>query len=163
MAIQFRCQCGREISVDESLIGRRGKCPRCNTILIVPHSNGERASEAVAAAEAPLANDALVVFEMRREDGRNRPYQVMRRSAKSYLTFAPVVAGMMVVLGFLSGYFNTFAPLELKITLVIGFAVLGAIYFLIMRATSQAMYILFDIAANSKRILELLEAERQGR
>lgn len=36
--IEFQCrQCGKELKVDRSKIGLRGKCPNCSSILVVPN------------------------------------------------------------------------------------------------------------------------------
>lgn len=49
MAIKFSCACGREITVKDELAGKRGKCPACGKIIVVP------AAEAPApVVEAPV-------------------------------------------------------------------------------------------------------------
>lgn len=38
--IEFSCrQCGNELKVDDSKVGRRGKCPRCASIIVVPDTS----------------------------------------------------------------------------------------------------------------------------
>ena len=36
MPIEVSCRCGREISVPEKYAGRRGKCPACQSVLLIP-------------------------------------------------------------------------------------------------------------------------------
>lgn len=48
-------------------------------------------------------------------------------------------------------------PMPARIFTAFVSAVSGVIYFLILRATAQAIYLLFDVARNSKASRELLE------
>lgn len=37
--IRFSCKCGKQVSVDEKYAGKRGKCPLCGEIVIIPLSD----------------------------------------------------------------------------------------------------------------------------
>lgn len=45
MAIQVTCACGKELSVNDELAGRRVKCPVCQETLSVPKAKAESQSE----------------------------------------------------------------------------------------------------------------------
>ncbi len=62
MAINFRCPCGKVLSVGEENAGRKGACPGCGAILVIPASSpsleevraaAPAADPAAAAAPAP--------------------------------------------------------------------------------------------------------------
>ncbi len=63
MAITFTCACGREITVKDGLAGRRGKCPACGQVVVVPLPEEpetvvpetQAVEEAVAVPEAEAA------------------------------------------------------------------------------------------------------------
>jgi predicted Zn finger-like uncharacterized protein len=46
--MDFQCpHCGEELTVDDSLIGMRGKCPECGNIIVVPNPNAGVTGEAL--------------------------------------------------------------------------------------------------------------------
>ncbi len=53
MSIEFSCACGQVIAVPEQMGGKKGKCPRCGSILDVPFAG--------AAVAAPFAASAAAV------------------------------------------------------------------------------------------------------
>src|SRR3954451_20132616 len=54
MALKFRCVCGRKLSAPESAVGRRGRCPECGDIFVVPSAQAlEPEPIKFAAADAP--------------------------------------------------------------------------------------------------------------
>jgi hypothetical protein len=36
MSLKFYCPCGQKLSVDESLLGKRVRCPKCARVLTPP-------------------------------------------------------------------------------------------------------------------------------
>lgn len=91
----------------------------------------------------------------RRRPGREK-YLVLRFYARllSALGFVGLVAGVLfAVLAIL--YADV--PMQLRFSNAFAAVVLGAVYFIIVRATAQAIYLLFDVARNSKASRELLE------
>lgn len=86
----------------------------------------------------------------RSPDGRKRPYLALRALAKVYTILAPVILVIMILVAL--GSFAREAPLAEKLGSSIGFLVSGGIYYLVMKAMSQAIYLLFDIAQNTSRI-----------
>lgn len=49
------------------------------------------------------------------------------------------------------------APIPERVSIAFTSAIMGGVYFVILRATAQAIYLLFDVARNSKTTRELLE------
>ena len=45
--IKFRCKCGQKISVPDEAVGKRGKCPKCQSILTVPQSTNDKISSKI--------------------------------------------------------------------------------------------------------------------
>ena len=39
MAIVVRCECGKEFETADENAGRRGRCPACQRVVIVPQAN----------------------------------------------------------------------------------------------------------------------------
>lgn len=91
-------------------------------------------------------------IDKRRPDGRKRPYLALRVLAKVYSILAPVILVIMILVC-LAGLTRE-APLVEKLGSSIGILVAGSIYYLVMTAMSQAIYLLFDIARNTSRIAE---------
>ncbi len=48
MVIHFACQCGRQLSIDESKAGRRARCPACGAELRIPNSPASVSSETLS-------------------------------------------------------------------------------------------------------------------
>jgi len=88
----------------------------------------------------------------RRADGRQRPYTALRVLAKVYSILAPVILVIMILVC-LAGLTRE-APIAEKVGSSIGILVAGSIYYLVMKAISQAIYLLFDIARNTSRTAE---------
>ena len=47
MAIEFSCQCGKQIKVSEKFAGRRAKCPGCGEPVVIPNAEGSRTTPSV--------------------------------------------------------------------------------------------------------------------
>jgi hypothetical protein len=92
--------------------------------------------------------------ERRRSNGRQRPYQALRVVAKLYAILAPLVLIGFFVVG-AAGLLRS-VPLAEKIGSAIALLLLAGLYYLLMRAISDAIYILFDIAANIRRIRDAI-------
>lgn len=92
--------------------------------------------------------------ERRRPGGRHRPYRALRILAKLYAILAPLVLIGLVLVG-VAGLMRS-APLGEKIGSTVGILLLAGLYYLLMKAISDAIYILFDIAAHTRRIHEVV-------
>ena len=51
MAIVFTCECGRKLQVAEKLAGKKGKCPQCGAVLMIPMESEIVPEEPAGAAE----------------------------------------------------------------------------------------------------------------
>lgn len=103
----------------------------------------------VPAAQSPPG------LNRRRPDGRERPYRALRVLAKLYAIFAPLVLIGLVLVA-LVGWARQ-APVAEKVGSTVGILLLAGLYYLLMKSVSQAIYILFDIAAHTRRTRELVE------
>jgi len=93
-------------------------------------------------------------FERRRAE--REKYLVLRVYARllTGLGYVVLVGGVLfavLVLVFAE------VPMQLRISNAFTALVMAAVYFVIVRATAQAIYLLFDVARNSKASRELLE------
>jgi len=52
MAIEFKCPCGKQLRIDDKYAGKRGKCPGCGRVLVIPDVAGGAATDATAAGGA---------------------------------------------------------------------------------------------------------------
>ena len=48
MAITVRCECGKEFETGDENAGRKGRCPVCQRVVIVPQPNNPYAASSVA-------------------------------------------------------------------------------------------------------------------
>jgi len=97
----------------------------------------------------------------RRPGGRERPYRALRFLAKLYIILAPVVLVLMLLVSL--GGLAREAPLTEKLGSSLGLMVLGGMYYLLMKSVGQAIYILFDIAGNTRMVREAVEmSQAQG-
>ena len=55
MPIQFNCQCGKLLSVDDAYAGKSARCPQCQTICQIPAANPNAGIQQTA---APIAGEA---------------------------------------------------------------------------------------------------------
>lgn len=87
--------------------------------------------------------------EKRKPGGRERPYSELRVVAKLYSFLAPLVGGAMLFVGVFA---LVFADLPSYISLLLGVLSIffAAVYYFVLKAASQASYILFDIAFYAK-------------
>ena len=77
------------------------------------------------------------------------------------IILAPVVLALMVLVS-VAGLARE-APLTEKVGSSLGLIVLGGMYFLLMKSVGQAIYILFDIAGNTRKVREAVEmSQEQG-
>lgn len=73
--IEFSCrQCGKELKVDDSKAGLRGKCPRCSSIIIVP--------EASTSTNEPIFVDGDNFFS---DDDLNKLYKQFTKKFEKYI------------------------------------------------------------------------------
>lgn len=120
------------------------------------------AAEVAAAGGQPVRPPVPVIRptagpDRRGAAGRQRPYRALRILAKLYSIFAPIVLIGMVLIG-LVGLMRE-APVAEKVGSSVGLVLLGGIYYLLMKAVSDAIYILFDVAANTRRVREIVETQ----
>ena len=57
MPITFSCSCGKEMTVKDEFAGRKGKCPACGKVMLVPSLAEDKVTRAAAAAAAPAAEE----------------------------------------------------------------------------------------------------------
>jgi hypothetical protein len=82
MAIQFTCPCGRSFNVATTVAGRKGRCPECGSILVVP-------TFAVNPAMAwPIVDQPSPSLVSHDDDFRIRPSSRRRKSPLSQLFIA---------------------------------------------------------------------------
>lgn len=93
--------------------------------------------------------------EQRTPGGRERPYRALRILARLYSILAPLVLGLMLLIG-LVGLARQ-ATLAENLGSSMGLFVLGGMYYLLMKSVAQAIYILFDIAGNARRLREVVD------
>jgi hypothetical protein len=79
----------------------------------------------------------------------------LRVLAKLYALLAPLVLIGLALVG-LAGLARA-APLAERIGSAVGALLLAGLYYLLMKSISDAIYILFDIAGNTRRVRELAE------
>jgi hypothetical protein len=94
-------------------------------------------------------------IEKRRPGGRERPYRALRVLAKLYAILAPMVLIGLVLVGLAS--LMRSAPLADRVGSTVGVLLLAGLYYLLMTSISDALYVLFDIAGNTRRIREAVE------
>ena len=58
MSIRFNCNCGTTMEVPDELAGRRGKCPKCNSVVTVPLKATQAVSNNTITHEDTLPQDA---------------------------------------------------------------------------------------------------------
>lgn len=94
--------------------------------------------------------------EIERRHREREKYLVLRLYARvlSGLGYGSATVGLLF--GVLIFFFGDM-PVPLRISNGFISLLLGATYFLILRATAEAIYLLFDVARNSKAIRETLE------
>lgn len=117
-----------------------------------PAETGPAALAPAPEARQPAAGDR------RNLGGRQRPYRALRLLAKLYSIFAPVVLIVMVLVG-LVGLIRD-APVAEKVGSSAGLFLLGGLYYLLMTALADAIYILFDIARDTRQLREVAEEQQ---
>ncbi len=55
MPIKLKCSCGQVLNVPDSMAGKSGKCPKCQTMLKIPAAAGAPAGQAAASSAAKPA------------------------------------------------------------------------------------------------------------
>ena len=79
--IKFYCECGQKISVDDVHAGKKGRCPKCKTIVLIPQSSKEefdmdeeeQSSEPQKPKDSSNAKDHAKTYVIA-EDTKNCPY-----------------------------------------------------------------------------------------
>lgn len=94
--------------------------------------------------------------EQRKPGGRDRPYSELRLVAKVYSVLAPLVGGAMLFIGIFVLWFIE-APFYGRLLFGVLSIVFAAVYYFVLKAASQASYILFDIAAYARGLKTTLE------
>ena len=94
--------------------------------------------------------------EKRKPGGRERPYLELRVVAKVYSILAPIVGGVLLFIGVFVLWF-TEEPLFRRLLTGVLTIVGAAAYYFILKAASQVIYILFDIARYARETKEALE------
>lgn len=94
-------------------------------------------------------------LERRRRRDREK-YLILRFYARvlSLLAYAGVVVGLVFAVLVI---FFAELPLALRLSNALVSVGAGAVYFVILRATAEAIYLLFDVARHSRASRELLE------
>lgn len=69
MAIVFQCECGKPLSVSEDLLGKRVRCPACQSVLAVP-VEGSRRVAAVAARVGGVVETSPFLQKSSEGDGK---------------------------------------------------------------------------------------------
>src|SRR5437764_6136 len=74
--IQFRCQCGTQLQVQDAYAGKKAKCPNCQAMLTVPPALAIQGAGDVPAPPAPThqiqAEPGAVPPVLREADGPRR-------------------------------------------------------------------------------------------
>jgi len=151
----WKCTCGSANQDGQTA------CPRCQrsrqgnpSAAAKPGTEGPPTKPSQASA-GPRSRPSTAA-ERRRRAGRERPYRALRFIAKLYIVLAPVVLASVASLA-------REAPLTEKVGSSLGLIVLGGMYFLLMKSVGQAIYILFDIAGNTRKVREAVEmSQEQG-
>ena len=153
----WKCTCGSTNQDGQSV------CPRCQrarkgnpAAATKPGTEGPRTITTQAKA-GPGSRPSTGV-EKRRRGGRERPYRALRFLAKLYIVLAPVVLVLMLLVS-LAGLVRE-APFTEKVGSSLGLIVLGGMYYLLMKSVGQAIYILFDIAGNTRMVREAVETSQ---
>lgn len=99
--------------------------------------------------------------QLERRRGEREKYVVLRLYARmlSAMGYVALVGGVLFAI-----LVMLFAdvPVPLRVSNAFVSLVLGGVYFVVVRATAQAIYLLFDVARNSKVSRELLEKTGAG-
>ncbi len=68
MAIEFRCECGETLQVEDELAGKRGRCPSCGKVIVVPDKDPEplELKEEITEEARQAEKDALEPDEYQR-------------------------------------------------------------------------------------------------
>jgi hypothetical protein len=94
MPIDFRCPAGHKLSVDNSLAGRKARCPLCKQKMWVPAENSEpnRFAEAVEGDSEPAS--VVVVADDAASDPSQPPVDIYRPDAGKLQTVHLLAIGM---------------------------------------------------------------------
>ncbi len=96
--------------------------------------------------------------DRRREAGRERPYKALRSLAKLYTILAPLV---LIGMAFVSlGNFARQAPVAEKVGSSVQLLINGGFYYLLMQSLAQAIYLLFDISGDIRKLNESSDQDR---
>lgn len=163
MPIPVKCECGHEISVADSMEGRKGRCPECDAVLEVP-ATGDRSVRSRGGAFTPL------------------PRSDEEAGYRSLSLFASVLSLLSVValLGFaFVGVFTGFTafkgggsfrgplglfedcapaareqPMLVGIGFIVGGLVVGGLAALVLAATSQCFRLFISLDKSLKTLAE---------
>jgi len=58
MVIRLNCECGYELRVADRMAGRRGRCPECDAVLLVPGESGDDVLDDLPRPSSPSSFDA---------------------------------------------------------------------------------------------------------
>jgi len=89
----------------------------------------------------------------RRMPGRRRPYRSLRILTKIYDIAAPLVAIILIIVAVVT-LVASGAPLAARVGSFLMLLMFAGVYYLFLKAAAQAIYLLFDIASDVRRLVE---------
>jgi hypothetical protein len=161
MPILVKCDCGHEITVADSMEGKKGRCPQCDAVLSIPSKPGRRRRggafsrpprEPVVRSYGGLSNFATLLTLL---------------GLLSLLAFAGigVYTGVTAFRGPDSfhgpfGLFSEYAaaarenPTWIGIAFIVGGLLLGGLAALVLTAVGQGLKLLLSLEEKLARLLE---------
>jgi hypothetical protein len=100
--------------------------------------------------EAPSPEQAVIVLEKRSNEGRQRPYRVLRALARVYTIFAPILAAVLAYNAVAAWFIEE--TLTTKALVSLEFAVKAVVAFIVLRGVAQMIYLVFDIARGVNKL-----------
>jgi hypothetical protein len=165
MAIQVKCQCGRAITVADSMAGSKGRCPECDAVLTIPAGSGRPARTGAFARvtrEPGTGGGALLWFSA----------LLWVIALVAFLVFAGVgcYAGVTALKGAESfhgpfGLFAEFRPVVEKNPSLVGAAFIlggllgGSLSFVLLAALSQFVRLLVSLERTLRDVAERLKRQ----
>ncbi|MCU0727894.1 MAG: hypothetical protein MUE73_19220 [Planctomycetes bacterium] len=163
MAIQVKCQCGRAITVADSMAGSRGRCPECDAVLTIPAGNARPPRTGAfmrVGRDAGHGGGALLWFAA----------LLWVLALVAFFVFAGVgvFAGVTALKGAESfrgpfGLFSEFLPIVEKNPSLVGAAFIlggllgGALAFVLLAAIGQFVRLLVSLDRTVRTIADRLE------
>ena len=76
MAIEVLCSCGKQLSAPDAAAGRRGKCPQCGNVLVIPQPLPAAAAVELTLPDVPEMASQPPAVEDKLDDGIDDEYRV---------------------------------------------------------------------------------------